>query len=169
MARGREWSLLEETRLRGWGLCPDQGPRTEQGKSRSREGRQMDTSGNREVKGLGGQTIHWWRSVSHLPRIQSFRKRQSCAGWRDGRKRGENHQQGEPQGQGPVPRCVTWTKRLAVQRTNETLRTHATSTGDLAVVRRLCVGETRKAPPSQKYTAWPQHTALGWGKGGSGP
>lgn len=30
----------------------------EQGKSRSREGRQMDTSGNREVKGLGGQTIH---------------------------------------------------------------------------------------------------------------
>lgn len=169
MARGREWSLLEETRLRGWGLCPDQGPRTEQGKSRSREGRQMDTSGNREVKGLGGQTIHWWRSVSHLPRIQSFRKRQSCAGWRDGRKRAENHQQGEPQGQGPVPRCVTRTKRLAVQRTNETLRTHATSTGDLAVVRRLCVGETRKAPPSQKYTAWPQHTALGWGKGGSGP
>lgn len=50
-------------------------------------------------------------------------------------------------------------------RANETLTTHVTSTGDLAVVRKSCMGETRKAPPSQKYTAWPQERCSGAGEG----
>lgn len=54
------------------------------------------------------------------------------------------------------------TKRLAVQRTNETLRTRDIYRGPGGGEELVC-GRDQEGPPSQKHTAWPQNHCLGWG------
>lgn len=68
----------------------------------------MDTGGNREVRGLGGHRQYTGGGL--CPSLQSPELQEEAELRRaEGRgQREAGHQQGEPQGQGPVPRCVTW-------------------------------------------------------------
>lgn len=92
--------------------------------------------------GTGGEGAEGHRQYTVgvcLPALQSpaFQEEAELC-WVKGREQRESHQQGKPRGRDQSPGASHALPRPAVQRTKEMLRTQATATGDLRVVRQ-CV------------------------------
>lgn len=123
--RGKEWSLLKGPQAERAVPTQTSGPAVRWGK-----GDRWIWVGT-GVKGLGPQTIHWWGvclQSLQSPEFQDMAELRWVKGV-GGRRR--NHQ-GEAQDRDQCPGgSHGTTKRPAVQRTKEMIRTQATSTGNL--------------------------------------